>query len=99
VLTYNADQMQAYALEAVAAAEERRQREGTKMNEQLREMVDEGSVIISSWVHQGDVTSYRVTARGRDGWRKTADGKTLEEAVAKANALDWLSPGSLHPVE
>lgn len=59
----------------------------------LRELADEGAtVMLSSWVVQGDVTGWRVIARGIDGWRKYGDGKTLEGAIAAAHSQDWSAP-------
>lgn len=55
----------------------------------LRELADEGTVLVSAWVYEDEIRSYRVTARGRDGWRKSADGKTLESALIAAEAADW----------
>lgn len=61
----------------------------------LRVLVDEGAtVLLSSWVNGGEVTSYRVIARGMDGWRKHGDGKTLEAAIFDADAMDWYGPRS-----
>lgn len=67
--------------------------------EPLKEMVDDGQVLISAWVHEDEVTNYRVTARSRDGWRKSADAKTLDAAIRAAQAADYSAPSQVVEIE
>jgi hypothetical protein len=63
----------------------------------LRDLADVGIVMMSAWVWQDEPMSYRITARGRDGWRKTGDARTFEEAIRAIDAAQWASPVTSKP--